>query len=156
MHKCHPVQAFVRGLARRVEASCRTDCTALPMRGVSHKFTAAPTMSTLASFCGSLTFLQAPQQSPLDKAPESLYLARSSSTAYNNGVSSAMPPILSGPHFETRNSVILPVAVITILRLQAARVLIETPGTLKKSDGDMKLGTNGTEVHGNSTCKQIN
>ena len=63
MHKCHPVQAFVRGFARRVEASCRTDCTALPMRGVSHKFTAEHTMSTLANFCGSLTFLQAPQQS---------------------------------------------------------------------------------------------
>ena len=48
-----PVQAFVRGFARRVESACRTDWTALPiLRSVSHKFTAEHTMSCLANFCG--------------------------------------------------------------------------------------------------------
>ena len=44
---------FVRGFARRVEAACRMDWSALPiMRSVAYKFTAEYTMSPLAQFCG--------------------------------------------------------------------------------------------------------
>ena len=47
------VQSFVGGFARRVEASCRTDWSALPiMRSVVYKHTAEHTMTTLAPCFG--------------------------------------------------------------------------------------------------------
>ena len=48
-----PAQRFAQAFARRVEAPCRTDWTALPIvRSVSYKYTAEHTMSVLANFVG--------------------------------------------------------------------------------------------------------
>ena len=68
------VQAFVQGFARRVEASCRTDWTALPiLRSVSHKFTAEHTMSTLANFCGKKGWTTDTRAAEFVKAAQNLY-----------------------------------------------------------------------------------
>ena len=69
-----PVQTFVRAFARRVEAVCRTDWTALPiLRSVSHKFTAEHTMSTLANFCGKRGWTADTKAAEFVKAAQSLY-----------------------------------------------------------------------------------
>jgi hypothetical protein len=47
------VQEFTAGFARRVEAQCRTDWTALPIiRSVAYKFQAEHTMGVIAPFYG--------------------------------------------------------------------------------------------------------
>ena len=47
------VRRFVAGIARRAEAACRTDWTALPIvRSVLYKHTAENTMNVMASFVG--------------------------------------------------------------------------------------------------------
>ena len=69
-----PVQAFVQGFARRVEAACRTDWTALPiLRSVSHKYSAEHTMSTLANFCGRKGWTTDTSAVEFVKAAQSLY-----------------------------------------------------------------------------------
>ena len=69
-----PVQALVRGFARRVETACRTDWTALPiLRSVSHKFTAEHTMSCLANFCGKRGLTAETRAAEFVQAAQNLY-----------------------------------------------------------------------------------
>ena len=69
-----PVQLFVKGFARRVEASCRTDWTALSIcRSVSWKFTAEHTMSILANFIGKKGWTADTKATEYVRAAQNLY-----------------------------------------------------------------------------------
>lgn len=65
---------FCAAFARRVEAPCRTDWTALPiLRSVSYKFLAEHTMSTVAPVFGKSNAASQVQTADLVKAAQRLY-----------------------------------------------------------------------------------
>ena len=67
-------QGFLASFARRVEAQCRTDWSALPiMRNVVFKWTAEHTMCTVTSFVGKKNAAAKTEASALIEAAQNLY-----------------------------------------------------------------------------------